>query len=120
MNTIYNLIISTEDRYNNSVDVDGKELIVNTEVTERDAYYVNRIGTVVGTPLAIHTPLEKGDEVIVHHNVFRRWYGMRGEERNSGSYIDENLYYIAIDQVFAYRKPGGKWIALPATALLNQ
>ena len=113
MNTIYNLIVTTGNRYNNAVDVEGKELIVNTEVTERDAEFVNRIATVIGTPLAIHTPIEEGDEVIVHHNVFRRWYDVRGEEKNSSSYIDEGRYKIDPDQVFAYRKPGGEWIATP-------
>ncbi len=113
MNSIYNLLISTDQRYTNSVDVDGQELIINTEITERDAEFVNRIGTVVGLPIAIHTPLKEGDEVIVHHNVFRRWFDIRGNERNSASYIYENLYHVALDQVFAYRKPGATWIATP-------
>ena len=119
MNSIYNLIISTNNRYNNSVDVDGNELIVNTEITERDAYFVNRIGTVVGTPLAIQTPLEKGDEVIVHHNVFRRWFDVRGNERNSGSYIDEDLYTVDLSQVYAYRKPEGEWMAAPGCCFVK-
>ena len=113
MNSIYNFIISTGNRYNNTVEVEDKELIVNTEITERDAVFVNRIGTVVGTPLAIHTPVEIGDEVIVHHNIFRRWFDVRGNERNSGDYIDEDKYKVAMDQVFAYRRPGGEWLATP-------
>ena len=113
MNSIYNFIISTDQRYNNSVDVEGKELIINTEVTERDAEFVNRVGTVIGTPLAIESPIRKGDEIIVHHNVFRRWFDMRGNERNSGAYIDEDKFAVAPDQVYAYRKPGKEWIATP-------
>ncbi len=112
MNSIYNLLISTDQRYNNSVDIDGQELIINTEITERDAQYVNRIGTVVGLPIAIHTPLKEGDEVIVHHNVFRRWFDIRGEEKNTSSYIKENLYHVALDQVFAYKRKNN-WIATP-------
>ena len=113
MNSIYNFIISTDQRYNNSVDVEGKELIVNTEITERDAEFVNRVGTVVGTPLAIESPIKKGDEVIVHHNVFRRWYDVRGNERNGGSYIDEDKFAVSMDQIYAYRYLGGDWIATP-------
>ena len=26
---------------------------------------------------------KEGDQVIVHHNVFRRWYDIRGIEKNS-------------------------------------
>ena len=113
MNSIYNFIITTGNRYNNSVDVEGKELIINTEITERDAEYVNRVGTVIGTPLAIETPVETGDEVIVHHNVFRRWYDIRGKEKNGGSFISEDTYRVAMDQVFAYRKPNGEWLSTP-------
>ena len=113
MNSIYNYIITTGNRYNNAVDVEGKELIVNTEITERDAEFVNRVGTVIGTPLATDTPIEVGDEIVIHHNVFRRWYDVRGNEKNGGSYIDEDKYFVFPDQVFAYRKPGGKWIATP-------
>ena len=113
MNSIYNFIISTGNRYNNTVEVEDKELIVNTEITERDAQFVNRIGTVTGLPLAIHTPVEIGDEVIVHHNVFRRWFDMKGIERNSSNYIDEDKFFVAMDQVFAYRKPGSWWMSTP-------
>ena len=36
MQSLFDYIISTENRYNNIIDVDGKELVVNTEITERD------------------------------------------------------------------------------------
>ena len=112
MKSLYNYIISTENRYNNKKDVDGKELILNTEVTERDYHFVNRIGKVVNTPINFNTPIKPGDDVIVHHNVFRRWYDVKGNERNSSSYIDENRYAVYQDQIFAY-KQNGKWKCLP-------
>ena len=108
MKSLYNYIISTNDRYNNKTSVDGKELILNTEITERDYEFVNRIGTVISTPINIKTPIKKGDQVIIHHNVFRRWYDVRGKERNSGNYIDENRYSVSPDQLFAY-KQNGEW-----------
>ena len=113
MEALFNLIVTTGNRYNNTVEVEGKELIVNTEITERDAYYVNRIGTVTACPRGLQTPIKKGDEVIVHHNVFRRWFDVQGNERNSGNYIDENLYSVPFDTVYAYRSPGSEWKALP-------
>ncbi len=36
MQALFDYIISTENRYNNVVDVDNKKLVVNTEITERD------------------------------------------------------------------------------------
>jgi len=71
MKSLYNYIISTTNRYDNKVSIDNKELILNTEVTERDYMFVNRIGTVVNVPINITTPIKPGDDVIIHHNVFR-------------------------------------------------
>lgn len=103
MRAIHDYIITTDNRYNNSVDVDGKELVINTEITERDAEFVNRIATVVATPSARETDIKVGDQVVVHHNVFRRWYDMRGNEKNGGSFISEDTYKVSEDQIFAYK-----------------
>ena len=110
MKAIHDFIISTENRYNNSVDVEGTELILNTEITERDAEFVNRLATVISTPSARETEIQVGDEVIVHHNIFRRWYDMKGREKNGGGFIDENTYKAADDQIFAYKRDG-EWKA---------
>jgi hypothetical protein len=112
MRSLYNYIISTENRYNNKKLLGDKELILNTEITERDHHFVNRIGKVISVPININTPVKPGDYAIVHHNVFRRWFDVRGNERNSGSYIDENIYTVYSDQLFAY-KNSGEWRALP-------
>ena len=112
MKSLYNYIISTENRYDNKKTVEDKELILNTEITERDYHFVNRVGKVISTPINIKTPIKPGDDVIVHHNVFRRWFDVRGNERNSGSFIDDNIYTVYPDQLFAY-KQDNKWRALP-------
>ena len=102
MKSIYNYIISCDNRYNNSKQIDNKELILNTEITERDYHFVNRIGKILSTPLLIKTPAKIGDEVILHHNVFRRWHDMKGVERNSRSYWKEDKYIISEDQIYLY------------------
>ena len=109
MEPLYNFLVSTENRYNNKIDVDGRELIVNTEITERDYHFVNRIGIVVAIPRLIDTPIKIGDKVIVHHNVFRRWYDQRGNEKNGKSFISENLYSCDPDQLYAFWD--GEWKA---------
>ena len=103
MKSLYNYIISTESRYNDKVSVEGKELILNTEITERDYEFVNRVGTVLNVPINVNTTVKVGDEVIVHHNVFRRWYDV--------SYIDGDKYIVAPDQLYAY-KQNDKWHCL--------
>ena len=90
------------ERYNNSKKVDDKELVLNTEVFNHQ--FINRLALVIETPMLFNTPINKGDEVIVHHNVFRRWHDVKGGERNSRSYWKEDKYFISTDQIFLYKQ----------------
>ena len=94
------------ERYNNSTKVDDKELILNTEIFNHQ--YVNRLAKVIATPLLFQSPINVGDEVIVHHNVFRRWHDVKGREKNSRSYLEENKYLIQSDQIFLYKNKNWK------------
>ena len=87
-------------RYNNIKKVGDKELILNTEIFNHQ--YVNRSATVKAVPTAVDTSIKVGDEVIVHHNVFRRWHDMQGNEKNSRGYFNENTYLVKEDQIFLY------------------
>ena len=102
MNAAYKdfIIEPIGNRYNNSVRVDEKELILNTEVFNHQ--YVNRKAKVIATPLLFKSPVNIGDEVIVHHNIFRRWHDVKGRERNSRSYWKEDKYIISEDQIYLY------------------
>ena len=101
MNAYKDYIISPiGDRYNNSIRVGEKELVLNTEVFNHQ--YINRHAKIIATPLLFHSPLNVGDEVIVHHNIFRRWHDVKGRERNSRSYWKENKYIISEDQIYLY------------------
>jgi len=89
------------DRYNNSVRVDDKELILNTEIFNHQ--YISREAVIKATPTVGDTDIKVGDKVIVHHNVFRRWHNQHGIEKNSRSYIDEETYLVQPDQIFLYK-----------------
>ena len=102
-------------RYNNSIKVDNKELILNTEVYNHQ--YVNRLAKVIATPLLFSSPINVGDEVIVHHNIFRRWHDVKGVERNSRSYWKENKYIISEDQIYLYKRKN--WIAMPGYSFVQ-
>ena len=104
------------ERYNNSKKIGDKELIVNTEIYNH--LHINREAIVISTPTIGDTDIIPGDEVIIHHNVFRRWHNVKGEEKNSRSYFDESTYFITQDQIFLYRRSitsdyrtRGKWKA---------
>ena len=112
MKALYQFIVSTDSRYNNIKEIDGKELVVNSEITERDARFVNRVGKVESIPSAIKTPVEIGDEIIVHHNVFRTWYDQTGTLKNGSGFLGDNQFAVHYDQVFAYKR-NNKWMAMP-------
>ena len=90
------------ERYNNSKKIGDKELILNTEISNHQ--YINRLAKVIATPLLFQSPINVGDEVIVHHNVFRRWHDIKGREKNSRSYLEEDKYIVSKDQIFLYNE----------------
>ena len=96
------------ERYNNFTKIGDKKLILNTEIYNHQ--YVNRLAKVIATPLLFQSPINVGDEVIIHHNVFRRWNDVKGIERNSKAYFNEDTYFINHDQIFLYKQED-KWIA---------
>mgnify|MGYP003139309358 FL=1 len=93
------------NRYNNVTKVGNKSLILNTDIYNHE--FVNRQASVIATPLLFSSPIKVGDEIIIHHNVFRRWNDMKGKEKNSRSYLKENHYLISPDQVYLYKRD--KW-----------
>ena len=97
------------NRYNNTTKVGNKNLILNTEVYNHQ--FVNRQAIVKSVPTAFESEIKPKDEVIVHHNVFRRWHNMRGEEKNSRSFFDEETYFISEEQIFLYKSEDTDWRA---------
>jgi hypothetical protein len=105
--SIYDFIVKpVGDRYNNKVKVGDEELITNTSIETFKA--VNNIAEVVSVPLLIETDIKVGDYVVIHHNVFRRFYDMKGKQKNSRSYYKEDLYFVTADQIYLYGKYN-KW-----------
>jgi len=116
MNAYKDYIISpVGDRYNNNIQVGKRELIVNTEIFNHQ--YVNRKAKIIATPLLFQSPINVGDEVIVHHNIFRRWLNVKGVEKNSRSYWKEDKYIVSSDQIYLYNRNG--WVATPGYSFVK-
>ena len=110
MHALYNFVVEPiGERYNNKKQVGDKELILNTEIFNHQ--YINREAKVIATPKLVNSSLQVGDTVLIHHNVFRRWHNMRGIEKNSRGFINENTYSVYADQIYAYKR-NNKWNAL--------
>ena len=109
MKSVYNFVVKpVGKRYNNVKKVEDKELIINTEIFNHQ--YVNRQATVISKPIIGDTDINVGSDVILHHNVFRRWHNVKGIEKNSRCFLSENRYLVSLDQIFAYKRK--EWKAL--------
>ncbi len=105
MNSIYDYIVEPiGERYNNSKKVGNKNLILNTKIESFKC--INKKAKVVSVPKAYNLPIRKGDVVYIHHNVFRKFYNMKGRQQNSRSYFKDNLYFCSPDQIYMYNRDG--------------
>ena len=103
MRSVYDFIIKpVGKRYDNEVKVGEHTLITNSSI--ESFKHVNNIAEVVETPVAFATPIKKGDLIIVHHNVFRVFYDMKGIKKNSRSFLKDDLFFCAVDQVYLYKR----------------
>lgn len=110
MKGVYNFIIKPKlSRHESKKSIGDNELILNTDLQNHE--YVSRVGIVVGLPNYNPTNIKEGDEVIVHHNVFRRFYDIRGNEKNSKSYYEKDLFLVTTDQIFAFKR-NNEWVSL--------
>ena len=109
MKSVYNFVVTPiGERYNNSKKVGESNLILNTEIYNHQ--YINRKAKVLSVPIIGDTDIKVGDIVVVHHNVFRRWHNVLGQEKNSRSYFNEKTYLITSDQIYLYKR-NNKWKA---------
>jgi co-chaperonin GroES (HSP10) len=97
-------------RYSNTKDFDGHELILSA--SKEDHTTTNREAVVLAVPLYYNGPIEPGDVVIVHHNVFRLYYDMKGREKSSWSFLRDNTFMVTTEEMFLYRKPNSSWCAI--------
>ena len=107
MKSLFDFIVEpVGQRYSNKVKVGDKSLIINTQVETFKS--VNNIAKVIEVPLSVKTVIKKGDLIMIHHNVFRRWYNVKGKEKNSKSFFKDDLYFVQPDQIYLY-KNNDRW-----------
>ena len=105
MKSLYDFIVKPlGDRYENEIKLGDKTLVLNTKIENWKA--VNNLAVVIETPKAFKTNIKKGDIIVVHQNVFRVFYDMKGVKKNSRSYFKNVLYFCAVDQIYLYKNTG--------------
>ena len=106
MKSLYDFIVEPlGDKYSNTVNIDGKSLVLNTKI--ESFKFVNRLAKVIKTPLAFNLDIKIGDIVVIHQNVFRTFYDMKGKKKKSRSFFKDNLYFCSIDQIYLYKNSNG-------------
>lgn len=106
MNSLYDFIVKpVGEKYSNKVKIDGKDLVVNTKI--ENWKFVNRLAEVVQVPLAFNTGIKKGDKVLIHQNVFRTFYDIRGEKKKSRSFLKDDHHLCSFDQIYMYKNKSG-------------
>ena len=103
MRSVYDFIIKpVGKRYDNEIKVGERTLITNSSI--ESFKHVNNVAEVIETPVAFATSIKKGDLIIVHHNVFRVFYDMKGIKKNSRSFLKDDLFFCAVDQIYLYKR----------------
>ena len=106
MKSPYMFIVRPEDgmRYANVKD----GLVVS--VSQEDHRFSQRIAKVVELPINYDGPIKAGDLLLVHHNVFKFYYDMRGRQKSGRSFFKDDLFFVDHMQFFMYHD-GDKWNA---------
>ena len=110
MRSPYNFIVKplNNRRYDNIKSISGVEFITSSSQEDHEAS--NRFSEVVSLPINYKGPIEIGDTLLVHHNVFKFYYDMYGREESGRSFLKENLFLVDNEQFFLYKQKG-KWKA---------
>jgi len=102
MNSLYDFIVRPLGKeYSNDINIGGVKLILNTKI--ESFKFVNNLAVVVSIPLAYKTRVNVGDIIVIHHNVFRTFYDIKGKKKKSRSWFKEDLYFCSLDQVYLYK-----------------
>ena len=93
-------------RYDN-VSSYGDGTLINS-VSQEDHHATNRHAIVLSPPLNYSGSIKKGDTIVVHHNVFRKYYDMKGQEKSGPCHLKDDIYIVEPDQVYLFLQDD-KW-----------
>jgi hypothetical protein len=89
-------------RYDNVKSIGGIDFI--TSSSKEDHKASNRYAKVLATPIGYTGEVMPGDTVIVHHNVFKFYNDIHGNERSGRAYLFDNIFLIDDDQFYLYKR----------------
>tara|TARA_R110000851_G_scaffold117098_1_gene243631 strand:+ start:3675 stop:4238 length:564 start_codon:yes stop_codon:yes gene_type:complete len=110
MRSPYNFIVKPLNgrRYDNIKKIGSTEFI--TSSSQEDHVVANRFAEVISLPIDYKGPVSEGDTLLVHHNVFKFYYDMKGRQKSGRSFFKDDLFLIDNEQFFLYKNKG-TWMA---------
>lgn len=97
--------------YDNKREFGDKTLIISSSIENHKT--TNRQAIVKAVPINYDGPIKAGALIIVHHNVFRKYFDMKGKVQFSKNRLFENTYTIYEDVIYAYKNEGdASWMPL--------
>lgn len=107
MRSLDSFIVTPKDkRYKSPKQIGG--FLFETVLDIEDAKDVSKEATVVSVPMDYKGEIEPGDEVIIHHNIFRMYYNQQGDLSFSRAYLYDDYFQAIPEEVFLYKK-NGSW-----------
>jgi hypothetical protein len=100
------IVTPKHKKYKEGKEMGGK--VFETTTSIENAKDVSQEGIVVALPMNYKGEIEVGDEVIIHHNIFRAYYNQQGKLTFSRAYLYDDMYHVIPEEVFLYKK-NGKW-----------
>lgn len=91
-------------RYDNVKSIGGIDFI--TSSSKEDHKASNRHAKVLATPIGYEGEVMPGDIVIIHHNVFKYYNDIKGNERSGRAFLGEGIFLIDDDQFYLYKRDG--------------
>jgi hypothetical protein len=93
-------------RYDNIKSIGNINFITST--SQEDHMSSNRFAEVVATPVGYDGEINVGDLLLVHHNVFKFYYDMRGRQQSSHNFFKDDMFFVEEDQFFMFFN-GDEW-----------
>ena len=108
MKSPFNFIVQPHNgrRYDNIKKISGIDFI--TSSSQEDHTKSNRFAKVISTPLGYEGDVSEGDIIIVHHNVFKYYYDMKGRQQSGRSFFKDDLFLVDDTQFYLYGNEN-KW-----------
>jgi co-chaperonin GroES (HSP10) len=108
MKSVNHIIVKVRDSYNNN----KRGIIQNTSIETVSS--INREVEVYSAPEGV--VINKGNKVIIHHNILRFRNNMKGQLINSNYFLgtvnDYKLFIVPLTEVFMYKSDDSDWTAL--------